>query len=233
MTKKVKVWEGVIRINHWALALAILALFITADQKIFSVHIILGKVVLMLVIFRILWGFVGSKQARIIPGICALFRIPRYIPTLFNRKPEYTDGHTPLGWAMTFALLLALGFQSLLGMSMQKTYEGVTYAHELSPLFQNADLKGFFNFLHTQVMPVVIITLVSVHVLAVFWYLLGKKQNLLPAMITGKKLVNNSISTNFGKLILPAIVTIIIAAAITWAIIISPQLLGIVPLTAF
>lgn len=232
MAQKTKVWEGAIRLTHWALALAILGLFITGEFNLFFYHIILGKIVLMLVVFRVLWGFVGSKPARILPGLFALGNIPGYMGRLFSKKAEYTAGHTPLGWAMTFALLLAAGLQALLGLSMEKTYEGVTYAHELSPLFSNVDLKHTFNFIHTEIMPAVIITLVSVHVLAVFWYLWRKKQNLVTGIITGVKMVDVAPKTDFKKLILPAIIVLAVSVLIVWGLLDLPNLLGLVPPTS-
>ncbi|MGI9461462.1 MAG: cytochrome b/b6 domain-containing protein [Alphaproteobacteria bacterium] len=227
MAQKAKIWEGVIRINHWLLTIAIIGLFVSAELNMFSRHVQIGKFVLALVIFRILWGLVGSQPARFKAGFCSLFRIPAYSKTLFRRRPEYTTGHTPLGWLMVFALLMAVGGQALLGLSMEKNVNGHVHSHQLSPLFKSGELKEMFNFIHTDIMPKIIIALIVIHILAILWYLWGKKQNLIPAMITGNKMVNNPPQTNFKKFIIPAVLTAAVAIATTWVIINLAKILGL------
>lgn len=223
-----KIWEGAIRISHWLMVLLIIGLFITGDNKIFPQHFILGKILLGVVIFRIIWGFLGSQPSRFTTGLRSLRYALPYMSTLFSRKKDLTAGHTPLGWVMTFLLIFVLGLQALLGLSMEKHINGNVYGHELSPLFSSVELKQFFLFLHEEILPPIIFTLVGIHILAILWYQWFKKQNLSRAMLTGiKEISGNPHKTNFKKLAWYSWIVAIISVGLVLLILNLANILGL------
>jgi cytochrome b len=177
----VPVWDIWIRLFHWGLLAAVAASFFTDQIADMDSHYIAGLVVLGLVVFRLLWGVVGSPTARFgrfIRGPGAALSYLRYAA---GRRPSFSFGHNPAGALMVVALLLALLVQAVSGLfnTDDIIFEG--------PLHDNAgsavtDLMGDLH----EVFGNLILTLVGLHVLVVLLYRLVKGENLLRAMILGR-----------------------------------------------
>ncbi|MCX8515674.1 MAG: cytochrome b/b6 domain-containing protein [Alphaproteobacteria bacterium] len=230
--KETKVWEWVVRLNHWLMAVVFVGLLVTIYNKLYAYHFLLGKVMLGLIIFRVIWGFVGSRQSQFLTGLRSFCLIPSYIGSLFSRKKDATAGHTPLSWLMTFAILAAVGLQAFFGLSMQaKGPDGTVYSHEWSPLFQSESLKLIFMELHGEVMPIVLYVLVGLHIFAVIWYMIFKKQNIAKAMVSGKKNVAEISSRSFSPvdsgLTARSLVVIVLSVVLTLVLVNIASILGL------
>lgn len=111
----VVVWDPLVRIFHWALAVTFFLAFLTDDDAMI-VHAWAGYVVGGLILFRVIWGFVGPRHARFAdfsygPGV-----VLRYLADLVAfRAPRYL-GHSPGGGAMVFALLAVLAATVVTGL---------------------------------------------------------------------------------------------------------------------
>ena len=97
--KSIVVWDLPTRIFHWALAASvILALIIIEDEGLaYAIHAILGVAVLVLALFRLVWGFAGGEHARFSDFIAGWSTARRYSLQLMRLAPPRHVGHNPLG----------------------------------------------------------------------------------------------------------------------------------------
>ncbi len=109
--KSIVVWDLPTRVFHWVLAgSVILALIITEDEGLlYAIHAVLGVIALMLVLFRLAWGFVGGTHARFADFVAGWAALLRYVGQLVRLAPPRHIGHNPLGgWAVLILLALTL-----------------------------------------------------------------------------------------------------------------------------
>jgi len=191
-TKSIRVWDWPIRLFHWLLA----ALFITSwgsaeiGGNAMQYHLWSGYAVLGLVLFRVLWGVVGSETARFAHFMRGPSAVLAYTRSWF--KPDYHAalGHNPLGGWSVIALLLAIVFQALTGL-----FSNDDIANE-GPLYHlvNKGTSDLISQTH-RVAFYALLTLVTLHLLAIVLYSVKQGENLLKPMLTGNKAVNESVLT--------------------------------------
>lgn len=167
---EVLVWDLPLRLFHWALAACVLIAWLSANI-LDSVHEIAGYTVLGLIAFRLVWGFVGTPHSRFKDFIPRPAAALRYMRQLSHGEGARYLGHNPAGAAMIVTLLMTLAVCSISGW-MQITYRffGVTWVEQVHSY--SADLVLF---------------LAVVHVLGVVLTSVLHRENLVRAMITGKK----------------------------------------------
>jgi len=213
-TQFIKVWDIAIRVFHWTLV-GCYALAFISPENIPKLHVFFGYSVLFLVLFRILYGFVGSKYARFSDFLCPPAQIADYLKGLLIRKPKHYVGHNPAGGLMIVILLLSLLALTLTGL---KAYgikgHGPLAKHEISFMskaFADSDDKDnhdeydsrkrrsqknhrteknekdeFWEEVHETIAHFTLF-LISIHVLGVLISSLVHRENLIKAMITGRK----------------------------------------------
>lgn len=182
-TTPVKLWDLPVRLVHWSFVALLPGLWYTAEKGDLDTHVKLGMVMLILVVFRILWGLVGTTSARFSHFVRGPLTIGRYLRGLFGKEGEPIVGHNPLGAISVVALLLLLGGQIALGLVAQDTdglFSGpLNYLVEYDTAERARELHEFgFN---------VILAVVVLHVAAILFYLAVKRDNLVGPMITGRK----------------------------------------------
>lgn len=175
------VWDLLVRIFHWSLAIFfLLAYFLEGDHL--RLHSHLGYTVGLLVLFRVLWGMMGSDPARFRNFVVTPGKSLRYLQQLLRGKPNYYLGHNPAGAAMTIALLLSLLFAAFSGIAL--------FALEGSGPLANTSVSswpgGLLAVLH-QYSANLSMTLVVMHVLGVVYSSYVYRENLAKAMLTGRK----------------------------------------------
>lgn len=216
----VPVWDIWVRLFHWALVVVIAASFITDQVGDLDSHYIAGLAVLGLVIFRILWGLVGSPTARFTHFIRGPRAILAYLKYALGRRPSFSFGHNPAGAAMVAVLLFLLLMQAVSGLfnTDDILFEG--------PLYDNASsaVAGFMGSWHAR-FGNAILALIFIHVVVVLLYRLVKGENLVRAMILGKARLPRPVATAVtrnGEAVfaspLKAILCAVIAAAVPLAI---------------
>ena len=183
-----KIWDPVTRVWHWVLVLAVsvgwsFGKFMNFD--IIQWHFYIGYLVLGLMAFRILWGFIGPEPVRIralIPSPRALFD---YIRHMGRRQPSGTPGHNPLGAISVLLMVLAISGQAISGLFI-----------ESDDFFEYGPLAGYVSEATVSRMTWwhhftadVILVLVCLHVAAILFYLVWKRENLIKPMINGWKAV--------------------------------------------
>lgn len=164
------VWDLAQRLAHWTLALAFALAWLTAESERWRlVHVASGLTVMGVVVFRVLWGLVGSGHARFADFVHGPARVGAYLRTLATGRPAHHTGHNPAGgWAV-------LG---LLGLAFTTAVLGWLTYHELG----GHVLEDAHELLATLALG-----LVGVHVLGVGVSSLLHHENLVRAMLTGRK----------------------------------------------
>ena len=210
----IKVWDIAIRVFHWTLLGCYTIAFISSEN-IMKLHVIFGYSVLFLVLFRILYGFVGTKYARFSDFLYAPAQIADYLKGLLIGRPKHYRGHNPAGGLMIVILLLSLLALTLTGL---KAYgikgHGPLAKHEIlfmSKAFADSDDKDnhdeydsrkrrsqknhrteknekdeFWEEVH-ETIAYFTLFLVSIHIVGVLISSLVHRENLIKAMITGRK----------------------------------------------
>lgn len=177
--QKIKVWDAPTRIFHWLLVAAVLALFVTGKVggNAIEWHGRIGHFVLGLIVFRLVWGFVGSTYARFAQFWPTPARIRAYL-----RGEWRGQGHNPLGALSVFALLGLVGLQAGIGLF---TNDDIAFRGPLYPLV-GAELSSRLTGLH-HLLADVLMGFVLLHIGAILFYAHVKKDNLIKPMFTGWK----------------------------------------------
>jgi cytochrome b len=162
---RLHVWDLPLRLFHWMLAIAVALALLSAEEgsPLNDWHILSGWVAGILVVFRIVWGFVGGEHSRF-GSFVKPSGIGRHLRGLVRGRPEATIGHNALG-ALSVILLLA--------MVAATAWTGAMLAEDVH------ELLGW-----------TLLALVVVHILAVVAMSLLTRENLVRAMIDGTKPAN-------------------------------------------
>jgi len=176
---RVRVWDGPTRIAHWLMALAFGLSWWTGKTGRLEWHRWSGYALLGLLVFRILWGFFGSSTAR----FAQFLRGPRDVIAYLKGRWPLAPGHNPLGALSVLTLLVLLLVQVGLGL-FAVDVDGI----ESGPLSAHVSFEtGRLCARWHHTIFTALQMFVALHVLAVAWYVLVKKENLVGAMIGGKR----------------------------------------------
>jgi len=187
---EINVWDLPVRLFHWAIVL--LFAFQVVSGKIggnlMPWHAYSGYGVLALVIFRILWGFAGSTHARFASFLAGPAATLRFAKRLFSREAVPQVGHNPLGGWMVIAMVASLALQAATGLFAN---DGVATEGPLAALV-SLDVSNDLSQFHRWNLKFLLL-LAGVHVAAVIFHLLVKRENLTGAMFTGVKRVPEAV----------------------------------------
>jgi cytochrome b len=179
-----QVWDLPVRLFHWTLALAIVAAFVTNRLGVdyFKYHVWCGYAVVVLVLFRIIWGFVGTRHALFWNFVRGPIQTLRYALKLLRGEETRYAGHNPLGAWMVVTLLIAIGVQAVVGLF------GDDEIFNVGPLYGYVAKETALQLtsLHRKLF-YWIAAAIAVHVLAVIAHHVFKQENLARAIVTGRK----------------------------------------------
>jgi cytochrome b len=180
----VRTWDLLIRLFHWTLVAAFFTAYLTEDDWM-SLHVLAGYTVLGLVLFRIVWGLIGTRHARFTDFICSPASTLAYLKDIIAFRARRYLGHNPAGGAMVIALLFSLTATAISGLAL---YGYEEFSGPLAGLMGNTpewlgdsleDVHEFFaNFT---------LMLVLLHVAGVVIASLQHGENLVRSMFTGIK----------------------------------------------
>jgi cytochrome b len=192
VNKKIPVWDLPTRLFHWTLVATFLFSWWSAENRYMEWHIRSGICVLALIVFRLIWGFVGSSTARFKNFVRTPAYVIRY--ALSPKESSHMPGHNPLGGYSVIAILLIFTVQVSTGLiaididgldsgplSYMVTFEQGRTASEVH--------RFTFNFL---------LIASSIHVIAISFYFLGCGKNLVLPMIVGKAPVKDEATPPFA-----------------------------------
>lgn len=178
-----RVWDLPTRLFHWLLALAVMGLVITGQVggSWMDWHFRLGYCVLTLLLFRMVWGFIGGHWSRFVHFFYSPSTIWRYMRG--EAAPEHSVGHNPLGFLSVLGLL---GFVLLQVISGMFSDDEIATSGPLSK-FASGEWVSRASDYHTEVGKLVLLALVVLHIAAIVIYRIKKGQNLVTPMIRGDK----------------------------------------------
>ena len=184
MDDEKRVWDLPTRLFHWLLAAFVIVEFMTGSDRglMFRIHTYLGYGILVLILFRLGWGFVGGEHALFRDFVRPWSLVREYLKSVLRLKPPAYAGHNPAGGWVILLMLAALLAIVVTGM-VGAVAEGATV-----PFFTDLSrasarpIKNLHEFLGNAMM-----ALVAIHLLGVLvdWGL--TRDNLIRAMILGTK----------------------------------------------
>ena len=185
------VWDWVTRLWHWSLAIVVIIAWLLGQFRNFDIivwHFYIGYCVCALLIFRGGWGFIGPQTVRFTTLLQSMILLPGYLSGLFKRHPSGAQGHSPLGSLATITLLLALTCQVLTGLFSEDTdlFSGGPLVAQVS-----SSVISTATYLHILGAKVLLVLFIC-HLLAMFFYRVWKKEDLIKPMFTGKKQVKRN-----------------------------------------
>lgn len=167
---RIRVWDAPVRVFHWLMALSFAGAWLTAESdRWLTVHVTLGYTMAGLVVFRLLWGVMGTRHARFSDFVRGPAAVARYLQSLLRGRPEHHAGHNPAGGWAVLALLALAALTVLLGWATLQR------------------LGGHWTEEAHEAVASLMLAVVAVHVGGV---LLGSwlhRENLVRAMLTGRK----------------------------------------------
>ncbi len=169
-TQRILVWDIPTRVFHWSLAVSFATSYLTSEsERLAAIHVTSGYILLGLIAFRLAWGFIGSRYARFSEFVRGPAAVIDYAKSLLAGRPRHFIGHNPAG-AVAIVLLLVLGLATgATGYAMYNELGG-EWLEEVHEACANAMLA-----------------VVVIHVLGVIASSLLHRENLVRAMITGRK----------------------------------------------
>ncbi|GAA0467153.1 cytochrome b/b6 domain-containing protein [Parasphingorhabdus litoris] len=177
------VWDWTVRLFHWLIVLLIPLMWWTAEEGMMDWHRRLGLTLFALILFRLVWGIIGSWTARFVPMIKRLTAAPTYIRDLFTGRHSPSFGHSPIGSLSVFALLAALSVQigtGLFAVDVDGLESGpLSILVSFSTGRDIADIHEL-NF-------DILVALIVLHIAAIAIYRLILKDNLIRPMVTGRR----------------------------------------------
>jgi cytochrome b len=212
---RIRIWDLPTRLFHWALFVCVVGLIITGNVggSWMTWHFRLGYCVMSLLLFRIIWGFVGGKWSRFASFIYAPGTVIAYLKG--QGKPEHSAGHSPLGSASVFALLGFLALQVATGLISD---DEITNQGPLARFVSNARVS-LATWWHKDIGKWVIAALIVLHIAAILFYLYKKKENLIRPMIEGDKNMVQAVepaNDTVGSRIAALVVLIACASFVYW-----------------
>ena len=186
-TRAVPVWDLPTRIFHWALVIAVVVSYATGGEEgsWFVVHTVSGYVVALLLLFRLAWGFSGSAHSLFSDFVYSPTSVSAYVRRLVRLAPPKFVGHNPLGGWMVILLLVVLAANVITGLLSGEEHGP---GGLLLPLIAAPGEEGLGD-VH-EVLANVIVVLACLHILGVVADWLLTRENLLRAMITGNKMLD-------------------------------------------
>jgi cytochrome b len=214
--ESIKVWDPLVRLFHWSLVIAFIIAYVTGEEEA-SLHAYAGYVILGLLGFRLLWGFIGTTYARFSNFLYSPQTMLEYLTSVIKRHPKHYLGHNPAGGLMVILMLLSLAFASYTGL---KAY-GAEGHGPLAPDAPSISLMSqayadddhddhdaeheehhydeyehdeneedeFWEEIHEASVSFLLL-LVFLHVLGVIMSSYLHRENLVRAMLTGRKSAN-------------------------------------------
>lgn len=183
--RPVLVWDIPTRLFHWLLVLMIVVSYATAEGRgvWFTVHKYTGYGALVLVLFRLGWGFVGGRHARFADFIRPFRAVRAHLLSVLALRPTSTVGHNPTGGWMMVALILFVFVQVATGLFAFSRRGAGPFAEQI-PQSVARSIGGIHEALFN-----VLMVLIVVHIAGVIAESLLGKENLIRAMITGRKML--------------------------------------------
>lgn len=216
---KVRVWDLPTRLFHWLLAACAIASVVSAKigGNAMEWHFRFGYAVFALLAFRLAWGLVGGRWSRFASFIYAPGSVLRYLRGRNRPEDLHEVGHSPLGALSVFLMLAVLAAQVGTGLLADDEIANA------GPLvrFVSGATSSLMTAWHKGAGQRLIIALVVLHVLAIVYYRVRHRRNLVAPMIHGDKLLPASVPASTDTAATRALAAVLLAAsvaAVIWVV---------------
>ena len=211
-TRRVRVWDFPTRLFHWALVALLVAAYVTAESGELEWHLRAGYCVLALLLFRVVWGFVGSDTARFSHFVRGPRAVWHHLRGFFGSAPDVAVGHNPAGGWAVLAILLVLCVQVGTGLFADDDIS------EAGPFAQYVErpTRRFLTGLHDQSFNV-LLGRAALHVAAIVAYWVVRRHNLVWPMVTGvKRLPAALVAPRLRRPVVAGVIFVVAAWVAAW-----------------
>jgi cytochrome b len=178
----IRVWDAPTRLFHWAIVGLIGVSWLSESLGWMTIHFLSGYSIIALLLFRLIWGFIGSETSRFSRFLKSPVAALRHLAHLHRREPDTEIGHNAAGGWMVLLMLVLLAVQA--GTGLCANDDGATEG----PLFNYVG-KAWSDWLsHVHSINFTLIQIaVVLHILAILAYAVLKRHDLVRPMLTGEK----------------------------------------------
>ena len=207
---RIKVWDRPTRLFHWLLVVLIAAAWWTGEHEDLTWHYRIGMGVLMLILFRLIWGVIGSSTARFSQFVRGPVSVFRYL----RGRAGAVFGHNPIGGWSVLAMLILLAVQVGLGLfasDEDNLYSGPLSRHvteETSHILRDRHEMVFY----------ILLGFIVLHVAAILYYLIVRRDNLVTPMVTGRRGAPAGGEEMTGAPLWRFLLAAALAAGLTWIV---------------
>ncbi len=184
-SQQIKVWDTGVRLFHWSLAGAFFIAYISEDDWPLT-HLYSGYLIGILLLFRLIWGFSGSRHARFRDFVYTPSTIIGYLKQAIRLRAPRHLGHNPAGGAMVLLLIAVLSITVISGIAL---YGIVDFSGPLAGLMRGEQAADVVEAIHETGANLTLL-LIAVHLLGVAHSSIEHHENLVKSMITGLKRSN-------------------------------------------
>lgn len=182
---RIRIWDLPTRGFHILLAICVVGLIATGETGLMSLHFWLGYMVLTLVLFRLVWGFVGGHWSRFINFVPTPTQLHAYMQAVCAQQTPKSVGHNPFG---------GLSVLGMLGLLLLQVFSGFFSDDEIAnsgpwTAFAPEDWVALATQYHSDIGKVLLILLIALHVGTVLYYKRIKHEDLISPMLTGDKVL--------------------------------------------
>ncbi|HEU5134157.1 MAG TPA: cytochrome b/b6 domain-containing protein [Steroidobacteraceae bacterium] len=214
---RIRIWDLPTRLFHWMLVALIATLWVSAIRSWMTVHYVCGVAALVLVSFRIMWGFLGSTTARFAHFAASPGRVFAYLRALRRGDDSPHAGHNPAGGWMVLTFLLLILAQAALGLFANDEFD---FKGPLAE-FISGKRSNLLTRVHVFLFDAILVC-IWVHVCAISFYALVKRDNLIGPMLHGTKLparVPSELHLKFASTARALLVLVAVAGVIVFAVV--------------
>jgi len=195
--REVKVWDIAVRVGHWSLVALFTVAYLSGEGELETLHAWAGYAILGVVAFRVLWGFVGTKHARFSDFVVGWQAAASYARSLLALRPRHYLGHNPLGGWMIVALLVTLLLVCWSGLELYAVEgKGPLARITVTPVAEaradddrdkrDGKPESLWEDVH-EALANFCLLLVFLHIGGAIGASLVHRENLVRAMVTGRK----------------------------------------------
>ena len=217
MIQAIKVWDLPTRLFHWTLVALMIAQWLTAEaSSTMDWHVRGGYAVLGLVLFRLIWGFMGSDTARFSNFVRSPGAALEYVRASLRGETPHHLGHNPLGAWSIVAMLILLLIQAGTGLFANDDImtEGPLYA------WVSKGTSDWLTTIHKLNFNLLLLV-IAVHIAAVLFYLLVKRENLVHPMLSGFKRLPPELADPAPRIVNPwrGLAALAVAVVAVWLLV--------------
>jgi cytochrome b len=210
--RRIKVWDLPVRLFHWVLVVLLFCSWATQEWDHMNWHVWSGYSILTLLLFRVVWGFVGSDTARFGRFLRSPLAALQHLAHLGRREPDREIGHNAAGGWMVLVMLALIGVQVGTGLFANDLDDGGDTEGPLMHLV-GKDFSNWLDHIHSLNFKL-IEAVVVLHVLAIVVYAVLKRHDLVRPMVTGTKLMPTDVAA--PRIVRPvwALLVLVVAACV-------------------